>query len=332
MRKKLTRRTKVLELLYKNNSGYLSGEELSKQLDVSRTSIWKYINYFKEAGYKIESSSKLGYQLVKPADILLPEEIDLELDTKFMGDNIIQYDQLESTNHLAKEKADDGAREGAVIVAEEQTAGQGRIGREFCSPRGGIWLSCILRPDLKPVLATRATYVVSLAVAKTIDQLTELAPSIKWPNDILIDDCKVSGILTEMGAELDQINYLVVGIGINANIKRVDLPTELHNKATTLYQELGYKIDRVEFVQTLLKTIEEVYLKIRDFSSVLKEWKEYAYTLGQDVVVTSSRDQISGRAVDIADDGALLVEVDGTKEKVYSGDVSLRHRNLKSEN
>ena len=332
MRKKLARRTQVLKLLYDNQDTYLSGEELSKQLGVSRTTIWKYINYFKDAGYKIESSSKVGYRLVEAGDILLPEEIDIGLDTEFMGQSIVHYDQLDSTNELAKKQADNNVQEGAVVLTEQQKTGKGRIGRQFCSPQGGIWLSCILRPNLKPVLATRATYIASLALAKTIEELTDLKPSIKWPNDVLIDGYKVSGILTEMGAELDQINYLVVGIGVNANIKKESLPTELHNKATTLYHELGKKIDRVKFVQTLLKFIEKIYLKIDDFSVVLEEWKQYSYTLGEEIIITNPQEETQGLAVDIDSDGALIVEVDGKEEKIYSGDVSIRHKNLRSKN
>lgn len=327
MRKKLLRRTKVLELLYKNSADYLSGQELSKQLGVSRTSIWKYINYFKEAGYEIESSSKLGYRLVESADILLPEEIDLGLDTEFMGQDIIQYDEVDSTNQLAKEQAENNAKEGTVVIAEKQVAGKGRVGRKFSSPKGGIWLSCILRPDLKPVLATRATYLSSLAIAKTIAELTNLEPKIKWPNDVLLNGAKVSGILTEMGAELDQVNYLIVGLGINANIAKNNLPVTVQDRATTLYHELGQKIDRIKFVQHLLKFIEESYRQINDFNALLEEWKKYAYTLGKDVIVTSSRNKISGTAIDIAEDGALILEVDGQEKKVYSGDVSLRHQN-----
>ncbi|MBM7557164.1 biotin--[acetyl-CoA-carboxylase] ligase [Halanaerobacter jeridensis] len=327
MRKKLLRRTKVLELLHKNSADYLSGQELSKQLGVSRTSIWKYINYFKEAGYKIESSSKLGYRLVESADILLPEEIDLGLDTEFMGQNIIQYDEVDSTNQLAKEQAENNAKEGTVVIAEKQVAAKGRVGRKFSSPKGGIWLSCILRPDLKPVLATRATYLSSLALAKTIAELTNLDPKIKWPNDVLLNGAKVSGILTEMGAELDQINYLIVGLGINANIDKKNLPVEVQDRATTLYHELGQKIDRIKFVQYLLKFIEESYRQINDFNALLEEWKKYAYTIGKKVVVSSARNKISGIAIDIAEDGALILEVDGQEKKVYSGDVSLRHQN-----
>lgn len=327
MRKKLERRTKVLNLLYKNQDNYLSGQDLSEKLGVSRTSIWKYINYFKEAGYKIESSSKLGYRLVKAPDILLPEEIDLGLKTKFMGREIIHYDQVKSTNQIAKDQAENNASEGTIVIAEKQSAGKGRVGRKFSSPQGGIWLSCVLRPNLKPVLATRATYIVSFALAKTIDKLTTLRPKIKWPNDILINGSKVSGILTEMGAELDQINYLIVGIGINANIAKDKLPKDVSDRATTLYHELEAPINRVQFVQEFLAEIETSYSQINDFKAVLKNWKDYAYTLGQEVVVSSSRKEFYGTAVDIADDGALIIDIDGREKKVYSGDVSLRHQN-----
>ncbi|AGB40156.1 birA, biotin-(acetyl-CoA-carboxylase) ligase [Halobacteroides halobius DSM 5150] len=332
MRRNLKRRTKVLDLLYHYQTDYLSGAELSDQLDVSRTTIWKYINYFREAGYEIESSSKLGYRLVETPDILLPEEIKRNLTTNQIGHQIIHYNQIDSTNRVAKEQAKNGVKEGTVIISEEQTGGKGRLNRNFSSPQGGIWLSYILSPDLKPVMAGRATYLSALALAKTINQITNLDAKIKWPNDVLINDKKVSGILTEMGAELDKVNYLAIGMGINANFAISKLPVELHNKVTTIFNELGEQIDRVAFVQSLLQEIEKLYPKLDNFEELLAEWKGYAYTLGQEVKIADGNQEYSGLAVDIADDGALIVKTDRGQEKVYSGDVSLSHQSFNSGN
>ncbi|WP_258176106.1 biotin--[acetyl-CoA-carboxylase] ligase [Orenia metallireducens] len=332
MKKNLSRREKVLDLLYQNQDKYLSGEELSNKLGVSRTSIWKYINYLREAGYQIESSSKVGYRLITSADNLLPEEIKRNLNTEIIGQEIIYYKEIESTNDTAKRLAQSGVDEGTVVIAEEQKRGKGRLGREFCSPLGGIWLSCILRPDIKPTLATRATYIASLAIVKTINKLSAVDAKIKWPNDILIGDKKVSGILTEMGAELDRVDYLVVGMGINLNFSLDNFDESLHNKVTTIYHETGKKVSRVEFVQALLEEIERIYYKLNNFEEILEEWKAYSYTLGRIVKIDSKREEIIGEAIDIAEDGALLVKVDDKVRKFYSGEVSLCHQGFNSGN
>ncbi|GAB6139012.1 biotin--[acetyl-CoA-carboxylase] ligase [Halanaerobaculum tunisiense] len=332
MKRNLQRRAQVLDLLYRFQGDYLSGERLSDQLGVSRTTIWKYINYFRDVGYQIESSSKLGYQLLAAPDILLPEEISRGLTTDQMGHQIFYSAQIDSTNRLAKEKAEAGFKEGTVVVAEEQVGGKGRLNRKFCSPPGGIWLSFILRPDIKPVLAARATYLSSLALVKTINQLTDLEAYIKWPNDILINDKKISGILTELGAELDQVNYLVIGLGINANFPLAKLPADLHNKVTTIAHELGAKIDRISFIQQLLEELEELIPQLKQFDLLLAEWKKHAFTLGQEVKIVDGSQEYVGVANDIAFDGALVIETETGREKVYSGDVSLSHRNFNSEN
>ncbi len=325
MRKYLERRKEVLELLYEHSDSYISGQEVSKQLQVSRTTIWKYIKYFREAGYKIESSSRLGYKLQAAPDILLPEEIKRDLATNLIGTDILHYDRLASTNELAKEKAKTDLNSGTVLIAEEQTGGKGRLGKSFYSPQGGIWASILLRPDLKPVLASRATYLVSLAIAETITENLGLSVKIKWPNDVLVQGKKVSGILTEMGAEIDQINYLIVGMGINANFTLEQIPEDLHSKVITMRSELGEKINRVAFVQNLLTRLEKLYPLLQQFNELKDRWKDYSVTLGQEVKVLDGKSSYHGRAIKIADDGALVIETGGQKEKVYSGEVSLAY-------
>ncbi|WP_027339580.1 biotin--[acetyl-CoA-carboxylase] ligase [Halonatronum saccharophilum] len=332
MKKNLTKREKVLDLLYKAKGQYISGEELSNKLGVSRTSIWKYIKYLREAGYKIESSSKVGYRLVTSSDKLIPEEIKRNLKTDFIGQNIIYYDEVDSTSRVAKEKAQKGDKEGTMVIAEKQSVGKGRLGRDFSSPQGGLWLSIILRPDLKPMQATRLTYIASLAIAETINKLTKLDARIKWPNDILIGDKKVCGILTEMGGELDRIDHLVVGIGINANFSIEKLDKSLHNKVTTLYNELEEKVDRVEFINLLLENLESLYKKVDSFEELLAKWKECSYTINQEVEVDNGRDTFRGKAVDIGEDGALIIQIGSQLKKFYSGEVSLVHKEFTSGN
>ncbi len=319
---KLSKKEKLLQLLYQNQ-GYISGEKLSQSFGVSRTTIWKYIKYFREAGYKIESSSKLGYRLISSPDKLLPEEIKLGLKTKKLAERIFYFKQVDSTNTLAIQKAKDGAQEGDIVLAEKQKKGRGRMGRDFICPSGGLWFSVILRPEIKAMLATRITYLFAVAVAETINQLGEIKAEIKWPNDILINNKKVCGILTEMSAEIDLINYLVVGVGINLNFSADIFTGELEDKATTLLTELGYEINRVEFFQSLLKNIEELYFKLDDFENVLKRWKKLNCTLGRIVTIKDNRRELTGEAVDINQDGALILEVDGQEKKIYSGDLLL---------
>lgn len=318
----LTKKEKLLQLLY-HNEGYISGEKLSQRFGVSRTTVWKYIKYFREAGYNIESSSKLGYQLVSSPDKLLPEEIRLGLKTKKVAKKIIYFEQVKSTNTLATQKAKEGTQEGTIVVAEEQKKGRGRMNRDFICPAGGLWFSVILRPKIKAMLAARITYLFAVAVAETINNLGSIKAEIKWPNDILVDNKKVCGILTEMSAEIDLINYLVVGVGINLNFSADIFTGELEDKATSLLTELGYEINRVNFFQKLLKNIEELYFKLDDFETVLKRWKELNCTLGKVVTIKDNQREITGKAVDINQNGALILEVDGEEKKIYSGDLLL---------
>ncbi len=322
MIKELNKKEKLLQLLYQNNE-YISGEKLSQRFGVSRTTIWKYIKYFREAGYNIESSSKLGYRLVSSPNKLLAEEIRIGLETKKLGREINYQQQLESTNTLAAKMAKEGALEGTLVLAEQQKKGRGRMGRDFVCPSGGLWFSIILRPEIRAMLATRITYIFAVAVAETINQLTEIKAEIKWPNDILIDNKKVCGILTEISAEIDLVNYLIVGVGINLNFSSEIFSGELENRATTLLTELGSKVNRAEFLQKLLKNIEELYFKLDDFENVLSRWKELNCTLGKVVTIKDNQRELTGKAIDINQDGALILEVDNEKRKVYSGDLAI---------
>lgn len=320
------RKQQVLEVLYNNKSDYISGQKLSDKLGVSRTTIWKYIQSLREQGYLIESSSKIGYRLVKAPDILSPEEIKKDLKTKILGKEIIYHEQVDSTNKLAEATAQKGAKEGTIIIAREQVGGKGRLGRKYFCPPGGIWFSVILRPDLKPNTASQLNLVAAVALAKTINQLTELEPKIKWPNDILINNKKVSGILTEINAEIDQINYLILGLGLNLNIAKVDFPEDLYQKATSIQAEQEKEVSKLNFFTCLLEELENEYLLFQEkgFSEVVKKWQKYNMTLGRTVTVNNRREVFTGEAVDIDSDGNLLVKLsDGVIKKVVSGDVTL---------
>jgi len=306
---------------------YISGEVLACKLNVSRVAVWKQIQKLKDMGYKITSDQNLGYCLVSRPDLLLPQEIQKGLSTNYIGKEIYYFPELKSTNIIAKEKAlhrAEGIDEGTLIIAERQSAGKGRLGREWFSPVGGTWLSIILYPQLSPSYISRITLMTAVAAVKAIKVCTQIESQIKWPNDILINEKKVCGILTEMSAELDIINWVVVGIGINVNVDRRDFPEDIQENTISLKEASGKEVLRVKLVQTFLQEFEKYYeiLKRREFSSVLKEWKLYSHTLGKKIRVDIGGRIIKGEAVDINEEGALILKKeDGELVEIISGTI-----------
>ena len=306
---------------------YVSGKVLAQKLGISRVAIWKQIQKLKDIGYKIRSDQNLGYCLVSRPDLLIPQEIQRGLSTNYIGKEIYYFPELKSTNIMAKEKAlhrVEGIDEGTLIITERQSAGKGRLGREWFSPVGGIWLSIILYPQLSPSYISRITLMTAVAVVKAIKICTQIESQIKWPNDILINEKKVCGILTEMSAELDIINWVVVGIGINVNIDHQDFPEDIQKNTISLKEILGKKVLRVKLVQTFLQEFEKYYesLKRREFSSILKEWKLYSHTLGKKIRVDMGERIITGEATDINEEGALILKKgDGKLVEIISGTI-----------
>ncbi len=314
-------------LKYLREKEYVSGEVLANKLSISRVAIWKQIQKLKDIGYKIISDQNLGYCLVSRPDLLLPQEIQRGLSTSYIGKEIYYFPELKSTNTIAKEKAlhrAEGINEGTLIIAEWQSAGKGRLGREWFSPTGGIWFSIILYPQLSPSYISRITLMTAVAVVKAIRICTQIKSQIKWPNDILINKKKVCGILTEMSAELDIINWVVVGIGVNVNIKQREFPEDIRERTTSLKEVLGKKVLRVKLAQVFLQEFEKYYeiLKRREFSFILKEWKLYSYTLGKKIRVDMGERIITGEAVDINEEGALILKKeDGELVEILSGTI-----------
>ncbi len=306
---------------------YVSGEVLANKLSISRVAIWKQIQKLKDTGYKIISDQNMGYCLVSRPDLLLPQEIQRGLSTSYIGKEIYYFSELKSTNIIAKEKALHGAEginEGTLIIAERQSAGKGRLGREWFSPAGGIWFSIILYPQLSPSYISRISLMTAVAAVKAIKICTQIKSQIKWPNDILINEKKVCGILTEMSAELDIINWVVVGIGINVNIKQQEFPEDIREKTTSLKEVLGKKVLRVKLVRVFLQEFEKYYeiLKRREFSFILKEWKLYSHTLGKKIRVDMGERIISGEAVNINEEGVLILKKeDGELIEIISGTI-----------
>jgi len=309
---------------------HISGEELGKRLNVSRTAVWKHINELRNRGYKIDSSPKLGYSFIKSTHLLLPEEIGLGLNTQIMGKHIVHYDEVSSTQDIAAELARGGAAEGTLVIAEMQTKGRGRKGRSWVSlPEGGIYLSLILRPNLMPSQIVQIPLIAGVALTKAIKETVPLQPMIKWPNDIIIGKKKVGGILTEMSCEIDGVNYVVLGIGLNVNIPASLLAEQTTGIATSLAAEYGEHTSRAKLVQCFLSKFEIIYTKFlaSGFISVRDEWKALNNTIGSWVKVSDGGEEIEGEALDIDNDGFLLVRKESRDiSRIISGDVSFSNR------
>lgn len=321
-------RKKILELLRKSGERPLSGEEISRQLEVSRTAIWKHIQTLKNEGYDIESVPKKGYILKESPNRLFPQEILSRLQTRWLGHNICYRDSIDSTNTLAKGLANEGCPNGLVVVAEEQGAGKGRLSRGWISPYAkGIWFSVVLKPPFLPQEASKCTLLAAVAVVKAVNKIAGVHAAIKWPNDILLMGRKLVGILTEMNAEFGHINYVVIGTGINTNATPDDYPEDVKDIAVSVADAATEQFTRVDLLCDILKNMEGLYEKalLDGFAPILEEWRKYSCTLGQEVKVMAPDCTYFGKAEDIDEDGLLIVrKVDGTLEKVMAGDVSIR--------
>jgi BirA family biotin operon repressor/biotin-[acetyl-CoA-carboxylase] ligase len=287
--------------------GPVSGPDLAARLDVSRAAIWKHVEALREDGFSI-SSGESGYRVTA-----VPEyganAIKFGLDVDF---DVEYHEALDSTNARARELATAGAHEMAV-VADRQTGGRGRLDRQWASPAGGVYLTLLCRPNLPVAQAPIYTLAAAVATTRSVRELGVDA-GIKWPNDVLINSSeqKVSGILTEMEGEADRISWIVVGIGVNANVS----PTDLPDTGTSLLEQVG-KIDRARLVQTIISEFDTLRSAP---ATVLTAWREQALTLGQRVRVETSSGAIEGEAVDVTFPGALLVKTDEQTIHVTAGD------------
>lgn len=309
----------------------VSGEALSRMLGKSRTAVWQWIEELRADGYVIEAAPRRGYTLVSRPDRLYAWEVQGLLSTAFVGRHYEYHLSVESTNDVAKTRAKEGAPEGLVVVAEEQVKGRGRRGRSWASPFGlGVWVSVLLRPRIAPTEAPKGALVAALAVAEAVGEATGLEAAIKWPNDVLVAGKKVSGILVEMDAELEEVRSLVVGVGINANVPLDAIPPEARDRATSLMEAAGQKVDRRRLLAAFLSRLEERYKSwLRDgFGRLLPELRERTAYLGEPVRIVQSSREWHGVALDLADDGALLVrDARGNITPVYAAEVSLRAEN-----
>ena len=319
-------KSKILTIL-RNTENYVSGQQLCEQLGVSRTAVWKAVKQLKEEGYEIDSVNDKGYCLKGIPDVMNQAEIKSQLISKWLGQRLDYFPCLDSTNTYLKEIAGKGAPHGSVAVADRQTAGKGRLGRSWSSPTGcSVYMSYLLRPDIAPVHASRLTIVAALATARAIEEVTGLSTEIKWPNDIVINKRKVCGILTEMSADMDRIEYVVIGIGVNVNMTHFE--EELSDRATSLRIECNKAVSRSQLIVKMLSCFEyyyEQFIETEDLSAMLSDYNARLVNRGREVRIVERQKEWKAVAVEMDREGELVVQLpDGTTKKVISGEVSVR--------
>ena len=323
----MTPDAKILFALRAHPAG-VPGAQLAEVLGISRAAIWSRIEELRRLDYDIQAGPHSGYRLVRSPDVLHADDLVARLGrTRVVGRDIQVFEQTASTNDVVEKLARDGVREGAVVFAESQTKGRGRLGRRWISPaRKGLWFSVLLRPQLRPPEATQLTIVSATALRRAIQAVTGLKPDIKWPNDILIGGKKVAGILTELSAEVDRIRHILLGIGVDVNLDAAELPAELRQTATSLKQEGGQMVCRAELAVAILRALDEDYARLNAgrFPAVADEWEAHCVTIGKNVTVLMGDRTIRGRAESLDDDGSLLVRTEhGRLERMIGGDVTL---------
>lgn len=316
---------KILELL-KQADGYVSGQMICEQLNVSRTAVWKNINALKREGYQIDSVNNKGYRLISEPDLLNEMRIREYLQTKWLAKKIIYLPVTDSTNTQAKKMGEEGAEHGTLVVTQCQTAGRGRRGRSWESPEGNVYFTFLLRPEVEISRASMITLVAALAVAKAVDDVTGLDSKIKWPNDVVANGKKLCGILTESSSDLEYINYAVVGIGINVN--QTVFPEEIAETASSLLLETGHTVDRGQLLGVFLNRFEQYYetfIQTEDMSGLKDVYNEKLVNCGREVkIIEKDRERVL-KALGIDNDGGLVVEnSEGERESIISGEVSVR--------
>jgi BirA family biotin operon repressor/biotin-[acetyl-CoA-carboxylase] ligase len=318
----------ILNALRLAGSNAVSGTELSQRLGVSRAAVWARIKELRSLGYDIEASPHLGYRLLNSPDVLHADDLLSRLGhTRVIGRDIRVFEETTSTNDVVEKLARDGVREGVVVFAESQTSGRGRLGRKWLSPpRNGLWFSILLRPDMRPQTATQLTVASATALRQAIESFTGLKPHIKWPNDILVNGKKVAGILTELSAELDQVKYVILGMGVDVNLTAGEFPPDLRDSATSLSLELGKTVLRPALAVEILRELDENYARVvsGQFAVVADDWAAHCATLGMDVIIRAGPRLLRGRAESLGEDGALLLRTEhGHLERITGGDVTL---------
>lgn len=318
-------KSEILEAL-RDTDGYVSGQDLCNKFGVSRTAVWKAIKQLKEAGYEIEAVPNKGYHIVSAPDLMNKVELESIRNTTWAGQEIYYYDVTDSTNIRAKELAEEGHPSGTLVVADRQESGRGRRGRSWDSPSGtGIFMTLLLKPEMNPNHASMLTLVAAMAVARAISKCADTEALIKWPNDIVIGGKKICGILTEMSAQFDFINHIVIGIGINVHNEH--FPEEIAETASSILLQTGKRIRRAELIEQILEQFEHYYaifMETEDLSGLVKEYNSILVNMNKSVRVLDPKEPFEGKAMGITKKGELIVDTWESRKMVSSGEVSVR--------
>lgn len=319
---------RIVQILLERQPEFVSGQQLSEQLNCSRTAIWKHIRLLEQEGYRFEAVSRRGYRLLEQPERLNLSGWEEQLNTAFIGKNIHYYKQITSTQKLALELARKEASEGTTVIAEEQTEGRGRFDRTWYSPLGkGLYFSIVLKPKMPLQFIPQLTLLFSVALCRTIRQETGLDAGIKWPNDIMIRDKKVAGILLESNAEDIRVHHVIAGVGINVNFQAHDFQDELQNVATSLRIESGKEMDRVHLLRKFMEELEKWYFHFQKqgFKHIRMLWEALNITLDRHVTVKSGDHLYTGIATAIDETGALILKTESGTMKCYSGETTIHH-------
>lgn len=321
----MTSRDRILSLFRTSPDQYLSGQAISRLLNISRAAVWKQVKVLCELGFEIEAKHSQGYRLLAAPDLLLTADIKSGLNCQLIGQSVISLTETDSTNAQARRLAEDGAPAGTVIVADQQSAGRGRLGRRWESPSGvNLYCSILLRPEIPVQQAPQLTFLSAVAVVETLNKVCQLSARVKWPNDILVGDAKISGLLNEMNAETEQVHFVILGIGINLNMIANQFPESLNYPATSAFLETGQRVDRLIFLRTFLQCLDHYYAEFlqRGFFPIRQRWESYCDILNTQVMVEQGAEVIRGTVVGLDSDGALRLQLDsGRIERILAGDI-----------
>tara|TARA_B110000014_G_scaffold209891_1_gene161555 strand:+ start:1252 stop:2250 length:999 start_codon:yes stop_codon:yes gene_type:complete len=321
---------KVLNLLESHESEYLSGQDLSDVLKISRVAVWKHIKKIRSLGYRIDSKQKRGYKFVNRTEKLLPWEVNKKIKSKLIGRRIYYFDEIDSTQNFALQISNNKNESGAIIIAERQTYGKGRLNRKWYSPEGGIWLSVIIHPEFQISDATIIPIAASLALCESIMKIHKIKTNVKWPNDITIDGKKIAGMLVDTSIRGNKVENMVLGIGINFAINIPQIEKRLKNTpnfygVTSLFPQKN-KITKIELLVQFLLELEKVINDLTEGKKleIIKNWSKHTDMFEKTISVNTGNGKISGIAKKIDLDGALIIKTGEKNRRIFVGDVTLR--------
>lgn len=321
----MTSRDRIQSLFRSQRGEYISGEKISDMLQISRAAVWKQVKVLREEGFDIEAKHSLGYRLLATPDRLVASDIEAELGCRSIGQKVISFTETDSTNVQARRIAEEGGVEGTVVVADQQNSGRGRLGRRWESPSGvNLYCSILLRPRIPVQQAPQLTFLSAVAVAETLKEVCQLSAEVKWPNDILVNGAKISGLLNEMSAETEQIHFVILGVGVNLNMTASQFPDDLNYPATSALLEIGKPVDRLIFVRAFLQRLDLYYSEFlrEGFTPIRRRWENLCKLINTKVKVDQGVNSCCGTVVGLDLDGALRLQLEnGQIERILAGDI-----------